>query len=318
MHVGAMRDSRDQTTGKCIDSEIIEDCVLKDPISNLELVPPKRDFGKQPNCDMEGVGKLGVSFTNEVIGPMGLENGGLNLYMMDGPKTERWQEPIMLESTDILYIVEFEERLRSILFLMEPKAMHSLMELYQVRLGFSSKLVVDKRHHAWTLLHRLRDFSVLPWLCIGDFNEILSELEKKEGSTYPRFLMENFHDELDFCELTDTGFIGPHFTWSNKRDSGLVQERLDTGVSGFCWSQLFPFSSIENLDFWSSDHRALLVTIGDETDMLGVGLRIQRCARKLSNWNQVNQRALRQDIELKKKKLVEVSKDLRQRSWKRD
>ncbi|KAK3189419.1 hypothetical protein Dsin_028980 [Dipteronia sinensis] len=166
---------------------------------------------------------------------------------------------------------------QEIIFLMETKAEHSLLELYRVRLGFTGKLVVDKvgrsgglcmfwsdkvcvtlilysrfhidvqigshgSHvwhltglygnldpeqgcHTWTLLRRLKGLSSLPWLCLGDFNEILRDSEKQGGPPRPRLLMESFREVLDSCELEDLGFFGPNFTFSNIRDISLVQER---------------------------------------------------------------------------------------------
>ncbi|KAL0433610.1 UNVERIFIED_CONTAM: hypothetical protein Slati_2695300 [Sesamum latifolium] len=42
-----------------------------------------------------------------------------------------------------------------------------------------------KRRHTWDLLSILGRQSVRPWLCIGDFNEILDNSEKVRGSTRP-------------------------------------------------------------------------------------------------------------------------------------
>ncbi|KAK9232713.1 hypothetical protein WN943_022961 [Citrus x changshan-huyou] len=38
----------------------------------------------------------------------------------------------------------------------------------------------EQKHNTWTLLHRLASLSSLPWLCFGDFNEILL-LNRKQG-----------------------------------------------------------------------------------------------------------------------------------------
>jgi hypothetical protein len=35
-----------------------------------------------------------------------------------------------------------------------------------------------KRHESWALLNHLRSFAPLPWLCVGDFNEITEQSEK--------------------------------------------------------------------------------------------------------------------------------------------
>ncbi|KAK2661449.1 hypothetical protein Ddye_000023 [Dipteronia dyeriana] len=129
--------------------------------------------------------------------------------------------------------------------------------------GFYGNPESSQRVHAWSLIRRLKGMSNLPWLCLGDFNEILSGSEKIGGSVHPLFLMENFREALDYCELNDLGYSGLGFTWSNKRDYGLIQERLDRGVCNFAWQQLFPARTVTNLGFWSSDHRVLLINIPD-------------------------------------------------------
>ena len=47
--------------------------------------------------------------------------------------------------------------------------------------GFYGNPEVDQRCHAWSLLRRLHGMAQLPWLCIGDFNEILCDEEKLSG-----------------------------------------------------------------------------------------------------------------------------------------
>lgn len=39
--------------------------------------------------------------------------------------------------------------------------------------GFSGHPNWMKRHESWTLLEHLRLFTPEPWLCIGDFNEVV-------------------------------------------------------------------------------------------------------------------------------------------------
>ena len=61
-------------------------------------------------------------------------------------------------------------------------------------------------------IRRIWDRSSLPWLSIGDFNEIVSESEKEGGSLRPRRQMKNFLDSINWCDLRDLGFVGPRFT----------------------------------------------------------------------------------------------------------
>ena len=93
----------------------------------------------------------------------------------------------------------------------------------------------------------------LPWLCAGDFNEVLTENEKLGGVPRNRVQIENFREALDFCGLDDFGFRGSLFTWCNKRNGiDSVQKRLDRG--NFDWNQLFPRAIVNHLKFWYSDH----------------------------------------------------------------
>jgi hypothetical protein len=84
--------------------------------------------------------------------------------------------------------------------------------------GFYGQPAVEKRRDSWRLLRHLGLFSPMPWLCCGDFNEILDDLENFEGCLRARSQMEDFQSSLADCRLMDLGFKGSKFTWCNKRD----------------------------------------------------------------------------------------------------
>ncbi|KAK2665589.1 hypothetical protein Ddye_004163 [Dipteronia dyeriana] len=112
-------------------------------------------------------------------------------------------------------------------------------------MGFYRTLVSSQRTHAWVLLRRLKDMENLSWLCLGDYIELLVGPSKKCSThPHPRFLMNNFWNALDDCELIDIGFSRPCFTWSNKRDVGVVQQSLDRNVCSLDWKILFPGSRV--------------------------------------------------------------------------
>ncbi|KAL5576765.1 hypothetical protein UlMin_018464 [Ulmus minor] len=122
------------------------------------------------------------------------------------------------------------------------------------------------RKFSWRLLEKLStqlELSHLPWLIGGDFNEILLENEKEGGRLRPLQQMRDFHDLLIFCGLKDLSFSGEKYTWINKQDESIfIQARLDKYVGDMAWRTLFPRSSISNLSFYHSDHRAIKVTLG--------------------------------------------------------
>ncbi|KAL5747974.1 hypothetical protein ACOSQ2_025271 [Xanthoceras sorbifolium] len=111
--------------------------------------------------------------------------------------------------------------------------------------------------------------SSLPWICGGDFNEILMDCEKDGGLPKQRRLLLNFREALDACGLQDLGFEGPLFTWCNGRvGNAFVQERLDRYVCSRDWLSLFPASYVQHLDFWKSDHRLILLHIAVQGSVL--------------------------------------------------
>uniref|UniRef100_A0A803P559 Reverse transcriptase domain-containing protein n=1 Tax=Cannabis sativa TaxID=3483 RepID=A0A803P559_CANSA len=72
--------------------------------------------------------------------------------------------------------------------------------------------------HTWTLLKRLKDVAPsLPWVVIGDFNEILYNHNKKGGNRRCESQMEDFRTILDMCNLNELPFTGDPFTWIKGR-----------------------------------------------------------------------------------------------------
>jgi hypothetical protein len=74
---------------------------------------------------------------------------------------------------------------------------------------------VSKRVETCALIKHLAYMDSTSWLCIGDFNEVLTTLEKWGGSRCLNSQMVAFRQTLEVYELTDPGYRGPKFTWSN-------------------------------------------------------------------------------------------------------
>jgi hypothetical protein len=98
------------------------------------------------------------------------------------------------------------------------------------------------REKTWKLLRILHGQSNLPWMCFGDFNEILFASEKQGGVPRKQTCMDKFRMALDFCELEDLGFVGDPYTWRNnsQRAETYVKERLDRSVANLEWRTHFP------------------------------------------------------------------------------
>lgn len=59
----------------------------------------------------------------------------------------------------------------------------------------------EDRHKTWTLLRDLHAQENLPWLCAGDFNEILFQHEKEGGSLKSQSQMDRFREAIVDCDL---------------------------------------------------------------------------------------------------------------------
>lgn len=71
----------------------------------------------------------------------------------------------------------------------------------------------SEKHLSWELLKTLCTASNLPWLVVGDINQILFEAEKEGGVPRSQRDMDDFREALDECRLKDLGFFGKSFTW---------------------------------------------------------------------------------------------------------
>jgi exonuclease III len=128
--------------------------------------------------------------------------------------------------------------------------------------GFYGHPDVNKRQESWDLLKVLKQFSPNPWICIGDFNEVISNEEKWGGSNRSSSQMRRFQLALEECELSDMGFRGPKYTWSNCRESwDYIKERLDRGLANTAWCDLFPSAEIWVEGQTNSDHAVLTVSL---------------------------------------------------------
>lgn len=180
-----------------------------------------------------------------------------------------------------------------------------------------------RKHETWSLLRSLHLRFTLPWLCAGDFNELLWSPEKLGLGPRQDFLMKEFRDVLDECGFMNLSYVGGKFTWRGKRaggSGGLVLERLDRAVATNGWFARFPGSKVQDLHTHSSDHKAILIKLegitlrpnrpfkfeqmwlreggcsdtvnkawgstSQNANMLLVAGKIQVCGEKLTTWSQ--------------------------------
>jgi hypothetical protein len=96
-----------------------------------------------------------------------------------------------------------------------------------------------------------------PWVCIGDFNAIISPNDKLGGRPFDSYSSNPFIDFMDGYGMIDLGFCGNPYTWSNHRQgSSLINGCLDRGIAN---SNCFPSYSVKHLPAHNSDHSPLLL-----------------------------------------------------------
>jgi hypothetical protein len=193
---------------------------------------------------------------------------------------------------------------------------------------------IARRGETWALLSHLKSFQPTPWLCVGDFNEILDQSERDGAVLGQESLMEHFRDTLEFCGLCDLGYVGLRFTWCNNRF--FTRERLVRAVANQEWCSRFLHVIVSVLAAVNSDHHPILVAVRGELNdsrnykrgfkfkegwkndaefldtirsaweneadgsepMLDVQKRLMACQRSLSRWSK--QKFGKADEELKK------------------
>jgi hypothetical protein len=208
--------------------------------------------------------------------------------------------------------------------------------------------VLAKRHESWTLLRHLRSLCTGAWMCVGDFNEIVEHREKWGGTRRRDGQMEQFRAALEDCGLSDLGFLGPKFTWTNGQYGGnFMKERLDRAVANRAWCAMFKNREIRVLAARTSDHNPVMVRsldvaesnihfhrsfkfeahwLADEEclgvideawandDQNGAGMwstreRLERCQSKLTRWSESKFRNHDRVLEEKTKLLADLQRD---------
>ncbi|GMI73926.1 hypothetical protein HRI_001061900 [Hibiscus trionum] len=133
--------------------------------------------------------------------------------------------------------------------------------------GFYGNPVDSFRCRSWQLLQSLDYDPSIPWVVMGDFNEILLAEEKRGGRVRSNRSMQAFREVLLDCGLDDMGYEGTWYTWEKGRVPATnIRERLDRGVSNLAWRNLFPNSSVSRLTHSISDHCPILISTSPDQE----------------------------------------------------
>ena len=106
----------------------------------------------------------------------------------------------------------------------------------------------------------MKHLAKLIWLCIGDFNQVLSHEDKfsfNNRNIVGANLFLNTLNELELCELEAKG---QRFTWMNRRDDEVfVMERLNRAFAFVEWINTYPHYVLCNHPILRLDHGSILL-----------------------------------------------------------
>nr|XP_045088271.1 uncharacterized protein LOC123496916 [Aegilops tauschii subsp. strangulata] len=121
---------------------------------------------------------------------------------------------------------------------------------------------VPERYKTWDMLTGITALSSLPWVVIGDFNEVLHAHEHDGVGQRSQVQIDAFRDAIDTCSLLDIGYTGNSWTFEKKVTGGtFTRVRLDRCVATPEWMLAFPQAELEHKVAASSDHAPLLLRL---------------------------------------------------------
>lgn len=117
-----------------------------------------------------------------------------------------------------------------------------------------------QKYRTWDLLRLLHSHSSLPWLCAGDFSEIIFNIQKKGGALKSAGQLQGFRDAIDYYAFQDMGFEGYPFTWSDGHEGeNNIQLRIDHAFGTESFLLKFQYYKVVHGKRFFSDHWPLMV-----------------------------------------------------------
>ncbi|XP_075665226.1 uncharacterized protein LOC142634861 [Castanea sativa] len=169
-----------------------------------------------------------------------------------------------------------------------PRHIHVLVKVRLSNFEFiCTVMYASPRFHErcilWNNLKNVSNLHDKPWIIAGDFNEVLAEGDKFGGRciSFNRSLI--FEECIDHSNMIDMGFVGPHFTWTNRRNiTDLVQERIDRFFANPSWYASHPNARVTHLTRYLS-FLGIFMEAWSRTRSLRES--IENFSRKASDWN---------------------------------
>lgn len=122
--------------------------------------------------------------------------------------------------------------------------------------------VFNERKDFWYVLRAQCVNRDSPWVCMGDFNEMLSLSEKEGLRPSHSNRLDLFRELLNDMGLMDLDLKGNKFTWkSNPRDGFVIREKIDRVLTNWAWRTQYPHALAISLPIITSDHAPIVLQL---------------------------------------------------------
>ncbi|KAH7862901.1 hypothetical protein Vadar_010843 [Vaccinium darrowii] len=112
----------------------------------------------------------------------------------------------------------------------------------------------------WEDIKRIASLEHLPWMCIGDFNQVLCNSDKMGGNSPNQRAISLLHEMISDSGLIELEFKGPKFTWRNNRQGGdFIMERIDMAFASAEWQECYDKAMVFVEPAIGSDHNPLVL-----------------------------------------------------------
>ncbi|XP_074282866.1 uncharacterized protein LOC141607414 [Silene latifolia] len=171
-------------------------------------------------------------------------------------------------------------------------------------MGFYGWPNVTERYLSWELLRELGAQYKGPWVCIGDFNEVLFATEMK-GDTRPQWQMNNFREAVDDCGLRDVVFEGYAFAYDNGQiEDDNRQTRLDRALCNDDWAEMFPRAKLVWVGEKGCEEAVRQAWEDGDEDLVTI---LEMCAENLQKWKGVSIGKIVRELNTKRRKLSKLN-----------
>ena len=117
-----------------------------------------------------------------------------------------------------------------------------------------------ERHKTWDMLKFIKASSHLPWMCMGDFNEVLLREEHQGVQERSHAQIAGFREVVDVCGFHDLGYEGRSWTFEKRVAGGsYCRVRLDRALATADWCSRFSEARVSHLTGAVSDHGPILL-----------------------------------------------------------